>query len=848
MDLGAGVIRTPDQRLRVFVSSTLRELAAERRAVRSAIERLALAPVMFELGARPHPPRSLYRAYLEQSDIFVGLYWEQYGWIAPGEVVSGLEDEYDLAPDIPKLIYLKQSDRRHERLDSLLERIREDDRASYVAFTDAAELADLITADLAILLAERFDAADARRREPRPQGGADPTPAEAVGLPTPLTRLVGREAELEAVTRMLATEGCRLVTITGPGGIGKSRLAVAAAREVEASFPDGVVFVDLAPVLDPGLVNATVAGSLGIRDLGGGTLPEKIARALEGRRVLLVLDNVEQVVDAAPELSALLAGSSASLLATSRILLRIRGEHNVPLGPLQPEAGSELFIERARAVKPDFEITADNADAVAAICAALDNVPLALELAAARLRVLTPAALVERLDHALPVLVGGARDLPARQRTLRATIEWSAQLLSEPERELLLRLGVFRAGFGLDAVEWMAEGLQGADAVDALGALVDGSLVREQDRGTRAYFSMLATVREYGRDQLEERGLLRETKERHARFFMALAADAAAAPTWQRQVERVSRLVDERDELRAAVDTLFATRQFDAVAELGWPLYSFWWGGGLAADLRAWMSRLLDLDIELSERSREIATYCLNAIRFWQTSDAAVVPSLARSVEFFHRDGDWRGEALALASLAVAQFTQDPPDLDAAVENSRLSLRLVDEFDDDFGSAMVGIMLGRVWLARGRIDDAFAQFGRSLTLARGIGDRLGEAIAVSHLGWADVLRGEEDDARGSFRDQLRIASDIGHDEGIADALEGLFSVAVTAGDVEHAGRLLGAADDLRERRSLGTGTRLSFFQTFLDQVSQGAEASRFEEARRIGRDAELADIVGSALA
>ncbi len=214
--------------------------------------------------------------------------------------------------------------------------------------------------------------------------------------------------------------------------------------------------------------------------------------------MLLVLDNVEQVVDAAPELSALLAGSSASLLATSRILLRIRGEQNIPLGPLRPEAGSELFVERARAVKPDFEVTAENAGAVAAICAALDNAPLALELAAARLRVLTPAALVERLDHALPVLVGGARDLPARQRTLRATIDWSAQLLTETERELLLRLGVFRAGFALDAVEWMSEGLHGTDAVESLGALVDGSLVREQDRGSQAWFTMLATVREYG--------------------------------------------------------------------------------------------------------------------------------------------------------------------------------------------------------------------------------------------------------------------------------------------------------------------------------------------------------------
>ncbi len=237
---------------------------------------------------------------------------------------------------------------------------------------------------------------------------------------------------------------------------------MAAAREVEAAFPDGVVFVDLAPVLDAGLVITAVANALGIRDTGERPLAEKLAGALAGRRLLLVLDNVEQVVDAAPKLSALIEGSSASVLATSRILLRVRGEQNVPVGPLPSPEAAELFVERARAVKPDFELTDANAPQIVAICAALDNVPLALELAAARLRVLTPSALIERLDHALPLLVGGARDLPERQRTLRATIDWSAQLLSDPERELLLRLGVFRAGFGLDAVEWMADGLGGA--------------------------------------------------------------------------------------------------------------------------------------------------------------------------------------------------------------------------------------------------------------------------------------------------------------------------------------------------------------------------------------------------
>ena len=365
------------------------------------------------------------------------------------------------------------------------------------------------------------------------------------------------------------------------------------------------------------------------------------------------------------------------MLATSRILLRVRGEQNVPLGPAAVAGRPlELFTERARAVKPDFELTDENTAQVVAICAALDNVPLAIELAAARLRVLTPAALLDRLDHALPLLVGGARDLPERQRTLRATIDWSAQLLSDPERELLLRLGVFRAGFGLDAVEWMADGLDGADAIEALGALVDGSLVREQDRGSRPWFTMLATVREYGRDRLAERGLLEESQQRHADFYVGLAVEAGSAPTWQGQVERVTRLLDEHDEVRAAADHLLATGRFDAVAEFAWPLYSFWWGGGRAGEIRMWMTRLLEPGVELSERSRvdrRVLPQRHPVLAHVQTK--SVVPALSRCLEYFHRvRRPARRGARARGARRRSSSHRFPPDLDAAEENARRAL------------------------------------------------------------------------------------------------------------------------------------------------------------------------------
>ena len=275
-------IRTPDQRLRVFVSSTLRELASERRAVRAAIEQLNLAPVMFELGARPHPPRELYRAYLAQSDIFVGLYGERYGWVAPGEDISGLEDEYRLArPEMPKLVYVKEGGEREPRLAELLDRIREDDRASYAYYTDPEQLAELVRGDLATLLAERFTRASPTVDEPLVS--MDGT----VELPAALTSLIGRERELEAVVDLLADDDVRLVTLTGPGGIGKSRLSIDAANRVHDRFPGGIAFVDLSPVTDPGLVPAAIANALGIIDIGDGTLDEKLRMAVRDRRMLL---------------------------------------------------------------------------------------------------------------------------------------------------------------------------------------------------------------------------------------------------------------------------------------------------------------------------------------------------------------------------------------------------------------------------------------------------------------------------------------------------------------------------------------------------------------------------------
>jgi len=843
MDAAPRVIRTPDQRLRVFVSSTLKELAPERRAARAAIERLHLAPVMFELGARPHPPRELYRAYLDQSDVFVGLYWERYGWVAPDEEVSVLEDEYNLCPpDLPRLIYIKDpAPAREERLTELLNRIRSDDRASFKYIESAQELEVLLEADLATMLAERFELSRVDSGRARPSD--EPPPARAPSLPSPLTRLVGRTDDIAAVRAMLA-DGARLVTITGPGGIGKSRLAIATAAGLGERFPDGAVFVDLAPAHDRNAVTAALAQALGVRDTGDAPLFDKVTTAVRDRRVLLVLDNFEQALAAAPAVTELLAAApEVSAIVTSRSLLRVGGERRYELDPLPSDDAMRLFVERAHAVRPDFEITPANSDDVGRICSALDGVPLAIELGAARIRVLPPAELARRLDRRLPLLVGGARDLPERQRTLRATIEWSAQLLDEPERVLLARLGVFQGGFTLEAAEAVdaavrevADEEPGDDVLSALGALVDNSLVRQHDDAHEARFSLLATVREYAVERLEQEGELARARDAHASYFLTLGDRADDALEHAAQHDWVVRLSADTGNLRAAVRHLLDEREWERAAHFAWSLYLYWWVAGLLGEVRGWMDELLASGDPLDERTRAIALYFTQAITFWQDPEGTVATALTESADLFRRTGDTDGEALALISYALAVLASPAPDDSAANDAMDASLDLFRTRDDRWGQAMALVMLGRVALLRQQVGDALARFEESLTLARDNGDDLGVTIAQHHRGWARLLLGDAAGATSDFSACLALSRRLGHVEGIAYGLEGMVAVAALAGDAERSGRLLGASRALRERTGLYNAPVFTFHQLFVDgMLAAGADRDAFDAAVTEGR-------------
>jgi len=840
-------IRTPDQRLRVFVSSTLKELEPERRAVRAAIEQLRLAPVMFELGARPHPPRELYRAYLAQSDVFVGIYWQQYGWIAPGEEISGLEDEYRLAPsEMPKLIYVKQPAEREERLTELMSRIRDDGTVSYTPFSTADELADLIAADLATLLAERFDASRAG------PGGA-PIDASAASAPTgripaPYTEAVGREFEVTALLTWLGEDARRLVTLVGPGGIGKSRLAIEVARNAGTPY-DRVTFVPLEHVREPEDVLPAIARELGVRDAGDRPLSEQLGVARAGRRDLIVLDNFEQVLDAAPDIVTLLTDlPDATFLVTSRARLRVRGEQvfdveplDVPPDPAQATVEAilespavRLFRDRARAADPQFDVTADNAADVARICRALEGVPLAIELASARIRALTPAAMLARLDRVLPLLVTSARDLPERQRTIQATVEWSIDLLGLDARAMFVRLGVFAGDFSLDAVEAVTAGEPWAsDILGTLLELIDGSLLRRHGDADVPLFSMLVPVREIASARFDLDPDAAGVRRAHAEYYAQLALDMEPLLRGATQVSAIDRLEAERDNLRAAFRHLFTIDEVDAVADAVWRLILYWWIRSYLPEAKTWTEEVLDVGPTVSTRTRAIALAFPSWVSLWQTDAEISTEDLERSVELFHETGDVFSEGLALTVLSLAYMSVEPPDLALAEQRQLAALELVDvQRDATFHALFIGA-LGRIRLLLGHPREGMELLEASRAEASNAGDIFAESVALTQIGWARLALGDPDP--DPFLRNLELALRLGNDVGVAFALEGLGATAMQTGDPERGGELLGAAENLRTRTGLWDQRAFITYQPYVDAALAGESSAEFEAARSRGR-------------
>ncbi|MBK7338184.1 MAG: DUF4062 domain-containing protein [Saprospirales bacterium] len=604
------IIKTPDQRVRVFISSTINELADERQAAREAIGNLRLIPVFFEAGARPHPPRDLYSAYLDQSHIFLGIYWNSYGWVAPGAEISGLEDEYRLCGNKkPKLIYVKRSAERQPRLQELLSDIEKSDTACYQMFSNAAELQKLIENDLSVLMSEIFETALAENRQQ-----ADPVNILAefahvpmVELPLIKSEIYGRDEDLTKVSELLAKPGVSLVTLLGAGGTGKTTLSIHLGHRVKEHFKDGVAFIPLAPVTDPKLVGSTIAEILGIQDSGKQSIEQTLVDFLSDKNFLLILDNFEQVVESSKFISDLIAHcKNLQILVTSRTSLHIRNERIYNLSPLALPSetssirpgdlgnysATQLFVERALEVNPRLILDQENTEAILEICRRMDGLPLAIELAAARTRFFQPAALMSRIEKTLDLVSKGQKDLPERQQTLRAAIEWSYNLLTEETKRVFRLLGVFKRSWTLEAADVILnDGKTPADVEEMTERLLDVSLIKPVlvSHSSEPRFNMLQTVHEYAREMLDLSSDAKDTKLRYARYFYELC-EAADGHLWKANAEPwMDKIEYEHQNIRAAFYIFIEYERFEEAWNLFYFLCPYWTLRGGFSETMQWI-------------------------------------------------------------------------------------------------------------------------------------------------------------------------------------------------------------------------------------------------------------------
>jgi non-specific serine/threonine protein kinase len=636
-------------------------------------------------------------------------------------------------------------------------------------------------------------------------GARDPVPSN---LPRQLTSFVGRERELRDLRELL--EGHSLLTLTGPGGIGKTRLGLQLAAEVAGGFPDGVYFVALAPVGNPDLVLSSIAQGVGLRDAGDRPLLDRLRSHLGSARILLVLDNFEHLIASAPVVAAILQATAAlRIVVTSRAPLHLSGEQEYEVPPLpvpDPQwatvaaiAGCEsvwMFTERARAVWPGFVLDEENADLIAEITRRLDGLPLAVELAAARVKLLPPASLLARLEHALPLLVGGARDLPQRQQTLHGTIAWSYGLLGRGASRLLAACSVFRGGISLEGVESVCAAAidLGVEVFDGLEELVDQSLLRRVEGPGGPRFGILAVVREYAAERLAEMPERDRVEEAHAATFLALAETAARELCGPGEQEWLDRLEVEHQNIRAALDW-YAGHEPSGALRLAAAMSRFWGVRGHFTEGRQRLKALLDLGGDRTS-TRVKALNGAGSLAIDQGDYQGARDLLGESIRLSQELGYRRGEAIALVYLGRGLTAGGCP-ADAGPHLDR-ALRLLEDLNDPAADATALLYAGLAAHFTGQLEEARGRYARSVELCRVIGFRSVGARSLQMLGHVRLDLGDAREARGAFEEALPACLELGDRWVVPLVMAGLAGVAVCTGRPRRALKLAGVARGLCE--------------------------------------------------
>lgn len=648
-------------------------------------------------------------------------------------------------------------------------------------------------------------------------------------LPVRVTTFLGRERELDDVARLLRER--RLVTLTGPGGTGKTRLSLELAERSLGRFPDGVFFVALAPIPDADLVAPTISRTLALPEQGTRSAEERLVDHIGERRMLLVLDNFEQVVDAGPLVGRLVAACpNLRVVLSSRSALRVTGEQEYPVPALElpdPEhqqsvsqlaeyTSVALFVDRARAVKPDFRMTDENAAAVAEICIRLDGLPLAIELAAARVRVLTPQAMLGRLEHRLSLLSAGARDVPARQQTLRGAIAWSHDMLDEADRALFAGLSVFVSGASLEAIEEVCgPELSGRDVMDSLESLVEKSLLRQGSAPSgEARFTMLETIREFAIEQAVERGSPDALRTRHAAWFAGLAREAAPQLMGAGASAWLARLDQDQDNLRSALTWLIESGATEEALRLGASLWRYWqMRGQLVEGFERIRAALALPDAAAHPAARADALSAAGGLAYWLADTERAVEMYEREIEARAALGDRAGLAEAEYGLSFVYATGTrvvSEGVSRAYEHMRTAEAIFTEIGDERGVGRCQWALANAAWAEGRVDEARERSGRALAIFESVGDRFhagwaSYTLALASLGTPGAF-GDADAVREAGRllaGALRTFAESGDVAAYTLIIDALAILALREGRRERAARLSGAVASLERLTGAG---------------------------------------------